>query len=385
MGRTTNFEKERKKYAFKKTARRLFVVVLVTVVAVVAYALRFDIAAHGFGVLASDTVAMLFDQTGYPIQIASEPQQITSVGSRAVLVTEGALSVYNQAGKLVVDERTVSKNMLAVSAGRYLLTYSRGGYYLEVRSGNTVVFSHKFDYPIYAAAISPTGACVVSTAALGDQSQVIVYDSNYIQQFLWVSAERIIYNLALDKNARYIAVGGVGLNGGELESVVTTFEISTGQERCTHVLSNELLLALSLSDGVRTTAVTDQAVHSLSATDGKKSSYSLSDEHLSSFAVTSDGAVALAIGDYELAHTVRLVLLDENATPTAEGSFDQNIKSLHFYNDGLIAFLGDRAVRFNAQLQKEEVTETPDAICAQVIQKKLYYATMQQINYAAIR
>lgn len=385
VGKTTDFEKERKKYALRKTLRRLFVVALVTAVAVVTYALRFDIASQGFGVLLSDTIAMLFDQTGYPINIASEPLQLTSVGHRAVLVTENAMSVYNQAGKQVIDERMVGKNTLAVSAGRYLLTYARGGYDLEIRSGETVIFSHKFDYPIYTATIAPTGACAVSTAALGDQSQVIVYDSNYTQQFLWVSAERIIYNLALDKNARYIAVGGVGLNGGTLESVVTAFEISTGQERCSHVLSNELLLALSLTEAAEATAVSDRAVHRLSNVSGKENSYSLSDEHIASFAIAPNGAVALAIGDFEAAHSVRLVLLNENAVPTAEGSLDRNIKSLHFYNDGLIAFLGERAVRFNAQLQKEEITETPDGICAQVIGKRLYFATMQQISNATIR
>ncbi len=385
MGKTTDFEKERKKYGFRKTVRRLFAVALVTAVAVVLYALRFDIASQGFGVLLSDTVAMLFDQTGYPVDITSEPLQLTSVGRRAVLVTQNALTIYNQAGKQVIDERTAGKNTIAVSAGRYLLTYARGGYDLEVRSGETVVFSHRFDYPIYTAAIAPTGACAVSTAALGDQSQVIVYDSNYAQQFLWVSAERIIYNLALDRDARYIAVGGIGLNGGTLESVVNTFEISTGQERCTHVLSNELLLALWLSDGVEATAITDRAVHYLSAISGKEKSYSLSNEHIAAYDIAADGAVALAVGDYESAHTVRLVLLDQNAAPMAQGSFDYHIKSLHFYDGGLLAFLGDRVVRFNMQLQKEEVTETPDALYAQVIGKRLYYATMQQINHAAIR
>ncbi|MFV0497364.1 MAG: DUF5711 family protein [Candidatus Fimivivens sp.] len=385
MGKIADFEKKRKKYALKKTARRLLVVALVTTVVVVIYALRVEIASHGFGVILSDTVAMLFDQTGYPIDINSEPQQLISVGRRVVLVTENALSVYNKAGNRVINERTTGKNTLSISAGRYLLTYSRGGYDLEVRSGETVVFSHKFDYPIYAAAISPTGACAVSTAALGDQSQVIVYDANYTQQFLWVSAERIIYNLALNNDARYIAVGGVGLNGGEIESVVTAFEISTGQQHCTHVLSNELLLALSLPDQARITAVTDRAVHSLSDVSGKKNSYSLSGEHLAGFAISSDGAVALAVGEYESAHAVELVLLNNNAEPTAQGSLDRKIKSLHFYKDGVIAFLGNRAVRFNAQLQKEEITQTQDAICAQVIGKRLYYATMQQINHAAIR
>ncbi|MPN01489.1 hypothetical protein SDC9_148698 [bioreactor metagenome] len=82
---------------------------------------------------------------------------------------------------------------------------------------------------------------------------------------------------------------------------------------------------------------------------------------------------------------MRLVLLDQDAVPTAQESFEYHVKSLHFYEDGLLAFLGDRAVRFNTQLQKEEITETPDALCAQVIGKRLYYATMQQINHAAIR
>lgn len=385
MGKTTDFEKERKKYAFKKTARRLFAVALVTVTAVIIYALRFDIASQGFGVLLSDTVAMLFDQTGYPVDIASEPIQLTSVGQRAVLVTENAFSVYNKAGQQVIDKRTAGQNILAVSAGRYLLTYARGGYELEVRSGETVVFSHKFEHPIYTAALAPTGACAVSTAALGDQSQVIVYDANYTQQFLWVSADRIIYNLALDKNARYIAVGGVGLNGGALESAVTAFEISTGQERCAHLLSNELLLALTVSERAQTTAVTDRAVHRLSEVSGKEKNYPLPEEHLAAFAISPDGTVALAVGDYASAHSLRLILLDENATPTAQGRLDRDIKSLHFYNDGLLVFLGERAIRFNAQLQKEEITETPDALLAQVIGKRLYYATMQQISHAAIR
>lgn len=385
MGKATDFEKERRKYGIRKTVRRLFAVALVTTVAVFLYALRFDIASQGFGVLLSDTLAVLFDQTGYPVDIASEPLQLTSVGRRAVLVTQNSLAVYNQAGKQVINAHTAGKNMIAVSAGRYLLTYARGGYDLEVRSGETVVFTHRFDYPIYTAAIASTGACAVSTAALGDQSQVIVYDSNYTQQFLWVSAERIIYNLALDRNAQYIAVGGVGLNNGVLESAVTTFEISTGQERCTHVLSNELLLGMALPEGAEATAVTDRAVHRLSEISGKEKSYSLSDEHIAAFDIAPDGAVALAVGDYESAHAVRLVLLDQDAVPTAQESFEYHVKSLHFYEDGLLAFLGDRAVRFNTQLQKEEITETPDALCAQVIGKRLYYATMQQINHAAIR
>lgn len=385
MGKTTDFEKERKKYAMRKTIKRLLAVILITVIAIMGYALRFDIAAQGFGVLLSDMVALLVDQTGYPISIESEPLQLTSVGNRAVLITKNSLSVYNSAGNQVIDERITGKNTLAVSAGKFLLTYVRGGYEMQIRSGETVVFSHEFEYPIYAATVSPTGACAVSTSALGDQSQVIVYDTNYSQQFLWVSSEHIIYNLALDENASRMAVGGVQLKGGELDSVVTTFELSTGEERCTHELSNELLLGLYLFESGEATAVTDRAVHKLEAKSDKKTTYSLSDKHIAAFAIASDGSVALAIGDFDSSHEVSLIRLDQNAAPIAECKFNRNVKSLHIYGEELLAFIGDRAVRFSAQMQSSEITETPDAVCVRVIGNKLYYATMQQINCANIR
>ena len=86
--------------------------------------------------------------------------------------------------------------------------------------------------------------------------------------------------------------------------MVTVFEISTGQERCAHLLRNELLLALSLPEGAQATAVTDRAVHRLSEVSGKEKTYPLPEEHLAAFAISPDGAVALAVGDYASAHSL---------------------------------------------------------------------------------
>ena len=385
MGKTTDFEKERKKYTRRKTIKRVIAVVFMAVFGIAVYALRFDIAAHGFGVLLSDTMALLVDHTGYPVEIDSQPVTLTSVGRRAVLVTGNALSVYNAAGNRVIMNRIAGTNTHVKSAGRYLLTYVRGGYDLEVRSGETVVFAHCFDYPIYAATVAPNGAIAVSTSAVGDQSQVTVFDANYTQQFMWVSSERIIYRLSLDTTAEHLAVGGVGLEGGALDSLVTVFEVATGKEYGSQGLNDALMLSLDLLEDGEVTTVTDRGVHRISVKTGKERSYSFEEERLTAFVVAQDGSTTLALGDYDQGHVLTLVRLDSDAQPVARTKFDRSIKSLHIYGEDILAFLGDRAVRFSPALERTGITETPEAIHAQVIGNKLYYATMQQINRATIR
>ena len=51
IARTTDFEKERKKYTRRKTIKRLLAVILLTAAGVILYAMRFEIASQGFGVL----------------------------------------------------------------------------------------------------------------------------------------------------------------------------------------------------------------------------------------------------------------------------------------------------------------------------------------------
>ena len=385
MGKTTDFEKERKKYTLRKTIRRVFAVVFIAIFGIAVYALRFDIAAHGFGVLLSDTMALLVDHTGYPVEIDSQPVSLTSVGRRAVLVTGNALSVYNAAGNRVIHNRIAGTNTHAQSAGRYLLTYVRGGYDLQVRSGETVVFAHRFDFPIHTATVAPNGAIAVSTSAVGDQSLVTVFDANYTQQFMWVSSERIIYRLSLDATAEHLAVGGVGLVGGALDSLVTVFEVATGNEYGSQGLNDALLLSLDLLEDGEVTAVTDRGVHRISVKTKKERSYSFEEENLTAFVVAEDGSTTLALGDYDQGHVLTLVRLDTDAQPLARTKFNRNIKSLHIYEEDILAFLGDRAVRFSPTLERMGITETPEAIHAQVISNKLYYATMQQINRATIR
>ena len=385
MGNTTDFESARKRHNFFKTVKRLFVIIIVVAVLVLLYAFRFDIASQGFGVLLSDNIAMLIDQTGYPITIDSQPVQLCSVGSRAVLMTENSMSVYNKAGNRVIEKHIAGENVVAVSAGRFLLTYELGGYDLEIRSGDTVMFSHRFDYPIYCADIAENGAFAAAIGAQGAQAQVIAYDSHYSEQFWWVSAERVIYSLALNSNAEYIAVGGMQLDEGTLDSIVEVFQLSDGSQRAFLTFNDEMLLGLQLLEDGSVSSVTTEGIYVFSPAGKLRNDYTYEGEGIAAFDIAFDGKIAAAIGDYDANHELRVVKLDSNGALLGEAALDRDIESVHIYEDSVLAFVGERAIRFDAEMKKAASTETPEALAVIPVKNQLYYATMHQINRTTIK
>lgn len=385
MGNTTDFEAARKKQNFFKTIKRLFAVTAATVLIVLLYAFRFDIASHGLGVLLSDSVAMLVHQSDYPIVIDSHPEQLCAVGSRAVLITENSLSVYNKAGNRVIESHTAADDIIAASAGKYLMTYKLGGYDIKIRSGDTVMFSATFEYPIYCADIAESGAFAVATGAQGAQTQVMVYDSNYNQQFWWVSAERVIHSLSLNSASEYLAVGGVQLDEGTLDSVVEVFELADGSQRALLNFNNELLLGLNLSDDGSIAAVSTEGIYAFSPAGKLRNRYEFDGEGIAAFDISRNGKIAAAIGNYSANHELRIVKLDKNGALLGETTIDRDVESVFVYGDSVLVYVGERVIRFDSEMKKAASTETPDALMVVPIKKQLYYATMQQINRTPVK
>lgn len=375
----------------RRFIKRLLLFVVAVATGVFIYAFRFDIASQGVGVLLSDTAAMLLDNTGYPVAIESEPMQLLPVGRRAALVTQNSLFVYNGAGNRVVDKRTTGKNTIAVTGGRYLLNYSEGGYDLELRSGDTVLFSKRFTQPIYCAEAAANGAVALSLGAVGDRAQVVVYDAAYAEQFVWLSSEQIVYTLSLNKNADTLAVGGVKLTNGALQSDITVFDITSGESLCTVKLQDEMLLKTRFvtepnTGKSRIAAVTDRAAHYIDYESGSLQSFSYDSAALAAFDISQLGETALALGDFGAAHSLRLVRLGFDAEIAADCQSGRDIQSLHFFGAGeLMASIGDRAVCFSRELEELNVIETPEAIKTCVVGKKIYYATAHELCTAQIK
>ena len=172
-----------------------------------------------------------------------------------------------------------------------------------------------------------------------------------------------------------------------LSSAFSVFEIAdaAAEPRCEVLLEDELLLAMAFTGEDPATVVTDRAVHSIAANGDRRGTYFYEGMPLAAFAIDRERGVLLALGDYAASHNLTLVRLDRQVRETATGLCDQRVKSLHFYGEEALAFVGERVLRYSAGLERQGSIETPDALCCTVIGSQLYYATMNRLDRAPIR
>ena len=385
MGKTADFEKEKKKYTRIKKIKRLFAILIMAVAVVVLYAFRVEIAAQGLGVLISDSVAYIINNEGYPITIESQPKQLVSSGNRAVLLTESSMSEYNAAGNKVFEKRIAGQNVIAISEGKYLLNYQRGGYDVEIRTGDTIIYNHRFNEAIYNADIAANGAFAVSTKVTGAQAQVEAFDSNYSRQFVWLSTDRIVHTVVIDDKAHYIAVGGVGLSNGVLTSSVNIFELETGAERCTLEFDDEMIIAIRLFQDGSASVITDKSAKAIAANGKIKGEYSFDGEPLSAFDIGSNGEFAVAVGDYSSKHEQQIIRLNSSAQKLGFSRSANKAKDIFIYGNDTLLFVGERVIRFDSNMGRTASTETPEAVKVCPAGKYLYYATSRQLFRTAIK
>lgn len=380
MSKTTDLGKARKKAVMRKAVRRLTLVLFAATFVFAAYTFRFEISGEGFSVWAADTVDLLTYRGGYPIPIDhSASRQLAAVGDRVAVVSEGALSIYNSAGREVVGERIGYQNPIAVSAGKRLVLFDRGGTALSSWTGSRSAVNRSFEMKIHTAALAPDGGYAVVTGSNGYLAQMMVFGPGHEERFTWYSAENMLYLLSFDPHAQMIAVVGVSTSGGMLRSAVVLFSCSTGEELYKAVVDNELILGVCVSVGGEITAVTDQSVLRLSKTGQVAGRTSFNGEKIGAFAIDPSGRAVVALGSYEKRHHMELILYDKTAKPLARARVEQNVIGLSL-DRRVVAFTGDRALLFGTDLTLRKDLETADAATWLVVGDTLYYTTLRELK-----
>lgn len=384
MSRTTDLGKERKKAALRKAVKRLILVLFAAAIVFAVYQMRFEIANEGPSVWVADAVDQLTYSGGYPVAIdRSSQRQLASIGSRIAVVSEGDLSIYNSAGREVLSSRLNYQNPIAVSAGKWLMLFDRGGTALSIRMGSRTLIEQNFDLKLYTAALAADGGYAVVTGSNGYLAQMMVYDSNFNERFTWYSSENMLYLLSFDPHAQMIAAAGVSTSGGMLRSTIVLFSVSNGTELYKTTIDNELILGLHISVDGEATVVTDRSLARLSKTGEVTGRASFNGEKVGAFAIDSGGRVAAALGDYEKRHHMELMLFDKSAKPIARAEVEHNITSMSF-GKRIVAFAGDRTLLYDENLSLQKNLETADAVTRLVVGDTLYYTTLRELRRVSL-
>lgn len=371
----SNEDLPKTKNRFLTDAKRVVILITASAVFLLCYSFRFEIASLGFGVAVCDAFDLLFDKNDYPVELTAVPYQLTSVDKRVVAVSDNNFEVFNSAGKNVFGGRLNFNNPIAISKGRKLLIYSRGGKNLVVYSGEMPIYTAETESAMYTAEIGECGYLAISMAEFGYQSAVKVYDKNFNELFLWLSADSIINNISLSADGTKMAASGVLFKNDSLTSKITVFDVSEGKELYSTEFYNSLVLETKILPDGNVMVVMDTGTAVMGAGGKVTSRYDYGTSTLNAYTFGSGDSLTLALGDYSSKKRTSLIRLDSKGKKDKGTFIRDEVKNISSYGSGTIIFNNDEFVLYDKDLNRKKKFIASENANPVVIDDYVYYAT----------
>ena len=375
----TEFEQARRKRARKRLLRRLGVLAAMGVVILVALVAREFLYQADLTTRLRDFFASLQSGPGYPVEAQlGEQVDLYPFGKDLAVVTESALSVYNDTAKENFTVRHGYKNPICVTNGNRILTFDRGGKQLRVDSHSKALWSLELeDGQIFSASMAQNGALGVVTSSSQYQREVAVYDSHFRAIWRWYT-ENLATDLALSDDGQQLAVSSVNAENGQLVSQVILLKTDDDQPEATITFQDQLVVGLSFNSKGQVAVLTDRQAALYNQRGEELQRVDFGGGKLRNFHL-SQGDFIFVLDDHGdntqlTLYSLRDGMEVQNAVPLEQGASQLTVGA-----DG-IYLLGERAIyAFSLDLDQSAVMERQDCRCLAAVEGSLYGATTSQL------
>ena len=380
MRRKSEFEVARRKKNLPGKLKKIMAVAAAAALVITVYMYRFEITSIGFGVLAKDAFALMFDNNGFPVDTEGTAFMLQNVGRRAVAVSETGLEVFNEAGNKVFGKRTDYRSPLISSKNGRILLFSQSGKNISLYSGEMRLLETETENPIYDADLCENGMIAYSTTEFGYQSSVHVLDQKFNEIFVWLSADSLIMNVSLDKEGKTLAACGVGFEEGQIYSSVFVFDIENGEEISSVKFKDKMTIdSIILSNGNIMT-VTDKSVEVFSKEGKMISSYLFEQHTLNAYAFHGTEGICLSLGDYNSQKNTALIRLDSSGKKKKSAFISDDVMGIDYHKNDIVVFSQDKFMCYDSDLNFKSQSLIPDAVCVKVIGDYVYFTTESSLG-----
>ena len=266
--------KVKKKKKFKINLTALIVISAIVIALVITYIVIVTLHPVGISEFFSDQYAAMGSGEGYNISIEKgKPQYTVSAEGRYFLVTDNAVSCFNQNGKTIFTKpHSYSEPVLKTGDTRYLL-YGQGENEVSVSTMKETLFTNKFDNGIICANISHAGGYAVATKTDGYESSVSVFDKDNNKIFEWFSPNETINNIAISNNGKYVMVSTIFVVDGSFISRFYVLDMKSADPIFKREYSDLAIYQLYPIDNDSCVVVTDSKVEFLNYLNNEAKTY----------------------------------------------------------------------------------------------------------------
>lgn len=330
MSEMTEFEEARRRRRRKKALRRTGRLAVVLAIAGVLALTGFAGWKLGWGTYFSNLFASLPGGSGFPVSLdQQEATQLLGMKGSVAVCTDGAVTVYNTRGVKTGNFPHSYNTPISVYSGGRLLTYDLGGTGWMLTDKTKKLYSSSTEHIILGAALNDQGTVAVSCRGGNYLSEITVYNTHFEEIFLLNSADCYVTQLAVSDSGTLLAVGGVTAEGGALGSTLRLHDMTGKGEPAGLTLKDSVILSMRFTAKNDLVVVTTGGAYRL-GTNGTLRAEAEFAEAPVAVAISEEGLVAAATGDYRSREGVTVTAYDAVLQPAGSTALEHRVLSLQY-------------------------------------------------------
>ncbi len=309
----------------KRILRTLIIVILVGLIAFTAFYVAPQVRSRTQKAENSDSEGLLF---------STESDLIDAIhlSSGNVAITSNSLISFKSSGEERYSESIGYANPVFKSADKKYIVFERstGKYTIADRSG--IIYQDDLDEEIINADIASNGNYAIITRSTRSTLLVTVYSSKNKAVFSWECSDDYLFDIALSRNGRSVAVSSVNVSNGDSYSRIYYFNVDSLEVEGKIEYPNETVYRIKFIDNRNLSVITDLSymIADMKKLESRVLSYEY--DKLTGFSFGSRSTVAILKKEFGSLNEKELIVVNKKC----EKIFSKEIESeiLDFETDG---------------------------------------------------
>lgn len=272
--------------------KKIVIAVLIVVAILVLLFIGREIAVRFFGFkMPSISRSTSTDTKKIEISFNAETQYKHIVSDKYVyFITTDRIVVFDNGGDKKTELPISVQNMIVKKAGNYLAIGDIGRNNIYIVQGAEIAKNIETAKPIKNLSVNTSGICVAVTEGELHKRDVIVYDKEGEELFVWTSGTKLVLDAVIANNNKNVIISSLDTQSKTFGTVLNFYNISKEEPVATQIYDEEVIASLSACDNyVYCIGESKTLIHSVSG--DQKGEILYNDKSLMSYEVNQNGIV----------------------------------------------------------------------------------------------
>lgn len=288
-------------------------------------------------------------EDNFPININTDSTLgIKIIGDSFLVLSTNDVTVYSSKGKAVFSEpHNFSSPTVSVN-GNKAVVFDRGDTGFMLITEKKLVFSGDAVDDIICAEYGESGNYALGTLADKSTSMLTVYTPTNKVDFQWNCAYEHITSIALSPNGKFAGVSILGVENGEIVSLVKYFGFDYSEELNSQKIKGSSAFEIEFTQTNMLTLFTNTGVYSISK---KREKYEPVTEFYSaefnSYDIANDGKYVVSIAKYGSADDFLITVYSGSGKEKVQITADYKIKNVTMSDKYVFALAENSLIVYN--------------------------------------